>query len=121
MREGGAAGFRWDTAAGAWAKVEEEMIELREALASTPLDASAKVRFEGATRLRVESELGDLFMATAFFASYVGLDPESACRSALRRFEDRFRRMEAKLGAPLDGFDLAQLMQAWENAKEDES
>jgi MazG family protein len=111
-----AAGFRWDTAAGAWAKVEEELGELRRALEGTDLDA-AKVRPQGAARERIEAELGDLLMAGAFFGRYLGLDPERVCRDALRRFEDRFRRMEAGLAAPIDSFELPRLMEAWESAK----
>ena len=111
-----AAGFRWDDAAGAWAKVEEELIELREALEGSDL-AAAKVRFEGAVKERVEAELGDLLMAGAFFAQYVGLDPERACRAALRRFEERFRRMEEELDGPIDAHALPQLTAAWEAAK----
>lgn len=111
-----AAGFRWDSAAGAWAKVEEELGELRQALEGTDLDA-AKVRPEGEARARIEEELGDLLLAGAFFGQYIGLDPERALRSALRRFEDRFRRMEVGLGAPIADFELAALVEAWEAAK----
>ena len=111
-----AAGFRWDSAAGAWAKVEEELGELRQALEGTDLGA-AKVRPEGEARARIEEELGDLLLAGAFFGQYIGLDPERALRSALRRFEDRFRSMEAGLGAPIADFDLPALVAAWERAK----
>jgi MazG family protein len=116
--KGVAAGFRWDSAAGAWAKVEEELGELREALEGTDLDAS-KVRPTGEARERIEAELGDLLLAGAFFGQYIGLDPERALRTALRRFEDRFRRMEAGLGAPIEDFDLPSLVAAWEVAKKE--
>jgi tetrapyrrole methylase family protein / MazG family protein len=112
------SGFRWETAAGAWAKVEEELGELKEALRGTDLEAGPKVKVEGEVREQVEAELGDLLMAAAFFGRYVGLDPEKVCRAALRRFEARFRHMESGLGAPLAGFDLTHLMEAWAAAKE---
>ncbi|MFT7669520.1 MAG: MazG family protein [Planctomycetota bacterium] len=111
------ASFRWKTAAGAWAKVEEELGELREALATTDLDAGPKTRMQGETLQRVQDELGDLLMATAFFGRYVGLDPEEALRSALRRFEGRFRHMEEQLDGPINSFDLPELMAAWSTAK----
>lgn len=115
------SGFRWKTAAGAWAKVQEELSELQAAIADKDLDGGSKTRFEGRQRERVEAELGDLLMATAFFGRYVGLDPERACRAALRRFEARFRHMEARLGAPIADFELGDLMAAWSEAKDAES
>lgn len=98
------AGFKWDDARGALAKVKEEVRELDEAFAS------------GETA-RIESELGDVLLATAFLGSYLDLDPEKATRTALGRFEQRFRRMEGKLGERLRVAPLAELMQAWEAAK----
>lgn len=112
------SGFRWDSAEGAWAKVEEELGELRDALESTDLSAKPKLKLQGETKARVEAELGDLLMATAFFGRYVGLDPEAVCRAALRRFEGRFRSMEEGLGGPIADFDLPELMGAWAAAKE---
>ncbi len=111
------SGVRWASPAGAFAKVEEELGELREALAEVDLESGAKVRLAGEQRERVESELGDLFMSTAFFARYIGLDPERACREALRRFEGRFREMESGLPEPIAECDLTTLMAAWESAK----
>jgi len=112
-----AAGFRWASPAGAWAKVEEELGELRAALAETDLDAGERVELAPEIRGRVEDELGDLLMAGAFFGRYLGLDPEQLCRAALRRFEARFRDMEARLGGSLDGRALSELMEAWTEAK----
>ena len=112
------SGFRWDTAAGALAKVEEELDELRGALEGVDLDRP-KPRPEGPARERVEAELGDLLMATGFFARYLGLDPEACLREALRRFEGRFRAMEARLEGPLSEQGLERLMEAWEAAKQD--
>lgn len=98
------AGFKWDDARGALAKVKEEVRELDEA-------------FAGGDTQRIESELGDVLLATAFLGSYLDLDPEKATRTALARFEQRFRRMEGKLGERLRVAPLAELMQAWEAAK----
>jgi MazG family protein len=110
------AGFRWDTAAGALAKVEEELGELLGALEGVDLE-QPKPRPEGEARERVEAELGDLLMATGFLARYLGLDPEAALREALRRFEARFRAMEERLEGGLAGADLERMMAAWEAAK----
>jgi MazG family protein len=99
-----AAGFKWNDADGAFRKVREELEELTEA-------------WESGDPERIEAELGDLLMATAFFAQYADLDPERAMRAALRRFEARFRAMEANLGAKLGSAPLDELMAAWEAAK----
>jgi len=98
------AGFKWDDARGALAKVKEEVRELDEA-------------FAGGDTARIESELGDVLLAAAFLGADIGLDPEKATRTALARFEQRFRSMEGKLGERLRVAPLAELMQAWEAAK----
>jgi MazG family protein len=100
------AGFRWDDEAGALAKVREEVRELEHAFAER----------ERAPE-RVEAELGDVLLATAFLGQYLGLDPEKATREALRRFERRFRSMEAQLGERLRSSTLPEMMAAWEKAK----
>ena len=98
------AGFRWEDPEGALAKVEEEVRELRAA-------------FAGGDRARLEAELGDLLMATAFFAQYVKVDAERVTRDALRRFEGRFRAMEAELGPDARAASLDRWMAAWRAAK----
>jgi MazG family protein len=104
-----AAGFRWDDAAGALAKVREEVGELERACAERAAGAGAAER--------VEEELGDVLLAAAFLGQYLGLDPEKAARAALRRFEQRFRGMEQELGPRLRAAPLAELMAAWGRAK----
>jgi MazG family protein len=98
------AGFKWDDAAGAHAKVREEVRELDEAVA-------------GGDAERIAEELGDVLLATAFLGHYLGIDPERAARRSLRRFETRFRRMEGELGDALRSTPLAELVAAWERAK----
>jgi len=100
------AGFKWDDVTGALVKVREEVGELERAFAER----------ERAPE-RVEAELGDVLLATAFLGQYLGIDPEKATREALRRFETRFRHMEERLGERLRGAPLAEMMAAWEAAK----
>jgi ATP diphosphatase len=99
-----AAGFRWSDASEAVAKIAEEERELREAL-------------EGGDPARIEHELGDVLLAGAFAASYLGLDPEKLCRDALRRFESRFREMEGALESPLASHSKETLLAAWAKVK----
>lgn len=106
-----AAGFAWEDAAGALAKLGEEVAELEGALgvSSEPLTGDRKER--------VEHELGDVLIAGAFLAQYLGLDPERLCGRALDRFETRFRHMESECGGDLSGRSLDELMRAWSQAK----
>lgn len=100
------AGFRWDDAAGAFAKLREEVGELTEEFETGSPDLR-----------RLEEELGDVLLAGAFLGGYLDIDPERATREALRRFEGRFRRMESGLGERLREAPLAELVAAWEKAK----
>lgn len=104
------AGFRWDTSRGALEKIAEELRELEEAFGTREEPDQAR-------RQELEAELGDLLMATAIFGRYAKLDPERALRQSLRRFEARYRHMEASLGGGLEGRSLDEMMAAWEAAK----
>jgi nucleoside triphosphate diphosphatase len=111
------AGFKWDSAEGALAKVEEEQRELEFALEESGMLQDPKSPCTPAQRTAVESELGDVLLASAFLASYLELDPEALCRAALVRFEGRFRAMEQDLPGPMQEQGLAALMEAWGRAK----
>jgi len=104
------AGFRWGDTRGALAKVREELEELEAAFGDG-------VEPDDARRAELEAELGDLLMATAIFGTYAGLDAEQALRTSLRRFEARYRHMEAALGGSVTGHDLDAMMAAWTAAK----
>lgn len=112
------AGFQWPTVAGAWAKLEEEVAELRAEVAGLELESASKpLTLEGDVRDRVEAELGDVLLAGAFLATYLDLDPERACRAAVRRFDERFRVMERRFGGEAQGRSIAELVAAWKSAK----
>ena len=74
-----ATGFDWDDAAGARAKVIEEMAEV---------DAADGLHER-------TDEIGDLLFAVVNWARKLGIDPEAALRSANAKFERRFKAMEA--------------------------
>ena len=115
-----ASGFRWDTPRAALAKLEEELRELREVVEPTgalELAHGAESGLDPAARERAEAELGDLLISGAFLGAYLGLDAERAARAAARRFEARFRHMEAGLAAPPASLSLEELRLAWEAAK----
>ena len=101
-----AVGFDWPDAAGARAKVLEELAEV---------DAA---RREGADRL--SEEVGDLLLAVSSLARLLHVDAETALRRANQRFEGRFRHMEklaAERGLKLAGLSAAQWDALWEEAK----
>src|SRR5512138_3446084 len=77
-------GFDWPDAAGARAKVDEELAELDEAIA-------------GGDRARIEHELGDALFALANVARKLSLPPEEALRGAVGRFIERFEYVERGL------------------------
>jgi len=111
------AGFKWSSAEGALAKVEEEQRELEYALEESGLLLDPKAKCTPEQRAAVEAEMGDVLLSSAFFATYLELDPEALCRAALARFEGRFRAMEQDLPGPMKEQSLAVLMAAWERAK----
>jgi MazG family protein len=79
-------GFDWPDAAGARAKIDEELAELDLARRAGRPDA-------------ISDEVGDLLLATCNLARHLELDPEAALRAANRRFETRFRHVERRAAA----------------------
>lgn len=74
-------GFDWADPSGAFAKVAEELEEVREALAS-------------GSESEVEEELGDLMFAAVNLTRLAGAHPTTALAAANRKFERRFARLE---------------------------
>ncbi len=103
-RKAAAAGFEWESMTGVWAKVEEELAELREAVAS-------------GDRAHAESELGDVIFTLVNVARWCGLDPDEGLAGTNRRFLDRFSRVEAALGGDLSGQSIERLEGLWQQAK----
>ena len=111
------AGFRWHDVQGALGKLREEVDELVQDLPPAALESLGRPTLDGETWARIDHELGDVLMAGAFLASYLGRDPEALCRRAVARFERRFRSMESALDGDLQR-DLEELLEAWRVAKE---
>ena len=74
-------GFDWPDIEGPKAKIVEELDEI----AAAPPEM-------------VEEEVGDLLFAVVNFARHLKIDPEEALRKANRKFEKRFRAIEAAPG-----------------------
>ncbi len=100
-------GFDWPDAAGARAKVTEELAELDAATAA-------------GARADIEHEVGDLLFAVANLSRKLGVAPEEALRTTLARFTARFHHVEAELerrGVPHGGATLAEMDVLWDEAK----
>jgi MazG family protein len=105
-------GFDWPDAGEALGKLDEEALELRQALGG------------GSGSGAVAEELGDLLFAAVNVARLAGVDPESALKAANRKFRRRFRHVEERLRAegrkPADS-TLAEMDRLWDEAKAGES
>jgi len=100
-------GFDWPDAAGARAKVAEELAELDEAMAA------------GDPR-RTEEELGDLLFSVVNLSRKLSLPPEEALRNAIGRFIARFEHVEQGLerrGLSPGQASLADMDALWNEAK----
>lgn len=103
------AGFDWDDMAGVSDKVEEEWAEFRAAVAADPKDAAT-----------VEMEMGDLLFTLVNVARFARVHPEKALSKATRKFESRFRDMEAQAagtGRGIDQVPRPEMEALWEKAK----
>ena len=103
-KKAAAAGFEWDTMAGVWDKVHEELDELKEAVAS-------------GNQAHAQEELGDLLFTLVNVARWCGIEPEAGLAGTNRRFLDRFSRVEAALGGELGGRSIGELESLWQQAK----
>ncbi len=104
----GGVGFDWPDAQGAREKIDEELLEIDQAVAS---NLSVE---------KLESEIGDLLFAVASFARKSGIDPEKALGRSLDSFTSRFGKMEsmaAESGKELASYTLAELENLWQSAK----
>lgn len=107
QKRAGRAGFDWPDVGGVLDKLEEEINELREAMAEGDEDAIA-------------DEVGDLMFTCVNLARHLGVDAETASRFAASKFESRFRAMEklvASDGAGIGQLDAEQLERYWQRAK----
>jgi len=104
-------GFDWPNIDEVFAKVTEEIDELREEINA------------GSDTGRVRDETGDLLFAVVNLARHAGVDPESALREANSKFIRRFRKVEARCrnaGSRVQETDLTTLDNFWEQAKLEE-
>ena len=100
-------GFDWERIGDAFAKIEEEINEFREAVKRNDRD-------------EIEDELGDIFFVLVRIANFVDVNPEDALRRTIRKFISRFSYVESeasKQGKKLSEMTLAEMDVLWNEAK----
>ena len=111
QRRAARVGFDWPDVPPIFDKIDEEMGELRREIATNAAPA------------RLEDEIGDLLFAAVNLARRLTVDPEQALRGTCRKFERRFRHLEAVLAgegsSPMER-SLAELEALWQQAKTEE-
>ncbi len=102
-------GFDWPDSKGASDKITEELGELRKAVESKQ-DAN-----------EIALELGDVLFSVVNLSRHLGVDAETALRSAADKFRSRFQRVVAlaeQRNLDLTKCSLTQLDELWEIAKQ---
>ncbi|TKT79351.1 nucleoside triphosphate pyrophosphohydrolase [Aquamicrobium sp. LC103] len=100
-------GFDWQEAQPILDKIEEEIGELREAMAEADEDA-------------VLEEFGDVLFALVNFGRHLKIDAETALRRTNEKFRSRFHKVEEALkqsGRTLEEASLEEMEALWQEAK----
>lgn len=108
QKRAASVGFDWDKVEGVYAKITEEIAELKEAT-------------EAAVPAAIEEELGDLLFSVINLARHLKVEPETALRKANRKFEQRFTNMESIAEAEATSLNeqtVQTLNEWWRQAKE---
>ena len=108
QKRASSVGFDWSSLPPVLAKVDEELQEVREALASG--DQAA-----------ISEELGDLLFATVNVARHLKVNPETALRAANIKFSERLQAVEQQAwqqNVALSDCTEAQLDAMWNVAKQ---
>src|SRR5699024_11893599 len=96
-------GFDWDDATGVWAKLEEEIKEVKEAIEEKDI-------------VNIEKEFGDIFFVLTNLAKWNKVVPEVALQRTNEKFISRFQQGEQKARAAdyhLTDIHLDEINQLW--------
>jgi MazG family protein len=100
-------GFEWPDVQGALDKTEEELLEVRAAIAA-------------GNTADIEAELGDLMFCLVNICRHLQVDPETALRRTNQKFERRFNHVETRLqqqGREFTDATLVEMDRYWDEAK----
>ena len=94
-------GFDWDDVSGAFDKVSEEALEVKEAI-------------KLGNQAELKEEVGDLLFAAVNVARMLDVDPEDALNGTTAKFIRRFSYVEERMQK---GMSLEELDKLWDEAK----
>ncbi|MBI5706523.1 MAG: nucleoside triphosphate pyrophosphohydrolase [Armatimonadetes bacterium] len=137
-------GFEWPDLDAVFAKLDEEVAELKEAIrqSASPLEGEVGERSEPGegegpppkpyphfgepkqgrgSSDAIAAEIGDLLFTAVNIARWTGVEPEEALRQMVLRFESRFRAMEVATTKPLRELSPKEWDGLWERAKSAEA
>ena len=97
-------GFEWEHKDDVWAKVMEEMNELKEVV-------------DNGDKKKQEEEFGDVLFSLINYARYLNIDPETALEKVNKKFKKRFEYIEDQAPIALQDMSLADMDKLWEDAK----
>ncbi len=100
-------GFDWPEAPPVFAKVEEELAEVKEA-------------WESGDQAHIQEEIGDLLLVAVNLARHMNVNPEIALKQSNQKFTRRFQYIEdqvAKSNRTLKDCQLYELDEYWDQAK----
>lgn len=100
-------GFDWPTIEPVFAKVQEEIAEVREAIAL-------------GDQTHIEEEIGDLLLVVVNLARHLNVNAEWALKQSNKKFSKRFNYIEQQVqasGKVLTECSLAELDGYWDEAK----
>jgi tetrapyrrole methylase family protein/MazG family protein len=106
-RRAASLGFEWPNIDQVWAKVDEEMTELKQAVAS-------------GDKVHTGEELGDLLFTMVNIARFLDVESEEVLAQTIDRFTRRFHHIEAKLRHANKDFahsSIAEMDRYWDEAK----
>jgi tetrapyrrole methylase family protein / MazG family protein len=110
-RKAARVGFDWDSAGAVLEKLREESAELNDEIGRNH-------------ERELEEETGDLLFAAVNVARFLKIDPEIALKKANRKFERRFKTMEAaaaRKGKRLGEMPASEMDSIWEDIKRHEA
>lgn len=100
-------GFDWPDVLPVFAKVEEELEEIKDA-------------WESGDQAHIQEEVGDLLLVAVNLARHLNVNPELALKESTKKFSRRFRYIEQQVessGRQLLDCELAELDAYWNEAK----
>ncbi|MDF1584524.1 MAG: nucleoside triphosphate pyrophosphohydrolase [Methyloprofundus sp.] len=100
-------GFDWTEVEPVYAKVLEELDEVKEA-------------WESGDQIHIEEEIGDLLLVAVNLARHMQVDPEQALKKSTQKFTKRFEYIEQKIaqsGREVKKCELSELDALWNEAK----